>query len=423
VKDSTIFKLAAGAGLLAFVGRLIFVQPDDLGVRPGLRSPGGGDEISRLIVAGDYRGAIRIAAIRQQEDYLDQRGWNRIAGILEDYQTRDARPMDSAAALETFAELAPDGWTNESGAIGYAAYFLGFQAGDNDSAQAEVAWRLGAEAFERLIRENPSGATAWDWLYRARTYMRLGDDAAARQALRDASNWVEAAIRDLDSDETVVNPPDYLRTFGRTWASVGGVQEAEAVWTSATHAMVKEWPAVDVADNWRRYASNMFRSDEDAAGEIALEMCILALAEIDETHLNTAIRAAPLWRDAARRFERRQQHSRAEEAWAKALELQAFAAEGTNDATEWVDYAELLAERVGIDPAFEALHRAVDAGYVNPDRLWAEDAFIPLHEDGRFQTLMDRINESLETLYAPQREALEESRRMRDLRRQGQRGN
>lgn len=423
MKDSTIFKLAAGAGLLAFVGRLLFVQPDDLGVRAGLRGQPVGDEITRLVVAGDYRGAIRIAAMRQQEDYLDQRGWNRIADILADYQTRDARPMDAAAALETFAELAPEGWTDETGALGYAAYFLGFQAGDSESMQAEAAWRFGAAAFERLIREQPSGATAWDWLYRARTYMRLGDDAAARQALRDASSWAEAAIRDLDSDETVVNPPDYLRTFGRTWAAVGGVQEAEAVWTSATHAMMREWPAVEVADNWRRYATNMFRSDEDAAGELALEMCVLALSEIDETHLNTAVRAAPLWRDAARRFERRQQESRAEEAWARALELQRFAAEGTNDATEWVDYAEILADRVGIDPAFEALQRAVDAGYVNPDRLWAEDSFLPLHEDGRFLALIDRINESLETMYAPQRDALEESRRIRDLRRQGQRGN
>jgi tetratricopeptide (TPR) repeat protein len=407
VKDSTIFKLAAGAGLLAFVGRLIFVQPEELGGQGGVEGPRISDEVVRLSLEGDYEEALRVASVRQRQRYLNQGGWSSIARVLIEMETAEEGDdhVDARAALEAFADAAPTRWVEETGARGWAAYFLGFQLEQNEDPEAEVAWRLGAEDFERLIRRHPATADAWDWLYRARTYMRLGDDEAARHALADASNWAETALMAGDEGfpESVDSPLNYLRTYGRTWAAVGGVVEAESIWTRLTTALLKEAEPLRIAEDWQRYASTLFRQDEDAGGELAMEMSYTALWEAGTDDPEVARQAAPLWHNAARRFDRREQLVRAEEAWEQALRTQRLAAEYTGDPSAWIDYAEMLAERGHMEDALVAIERGVQYGYTNADRLWNERHFAPLRENERFLAAIDSIAQALDEMYNARR--------------------
>lgn len=420
MKDSTIFKLAAGAGILAFVARLVLVQPEDLGVRPGIRGDRPSDEISRLVQSGDFPGALRVAAIRQQARYLDQGGWNRIGDLLYAMNEGVEAPFDAVAALEVFRQNAPKDWVERTGAMGWAAYFLGFQV-RSEEAGAMDAWRYGAQAFDTLVRERPEDAGAWDWLYRARTYMRLADQARARQALRDASVWADAALADLDDSTVVDDPVNYVRTLGRTWASVGGVEETASLWTRLTEALLDQAPPVVIAEGWRQYGGSMYRSDEDAAGDLAVEMSLVAIDRVAPDDVNGAVRAAPLLWEASRRFERQGRIERAEEAWRRAIAFQRVGAEGTDDGQEWIDLAEMLALRVGEEEALAALERGVAAGFRNPDHLWSDEAFTALHEDPRFLALITRIEEEIEGLLAPQREAIESARRARETRLEGRR--
>lgn len=406
MKDSTIFKLAAGAGLLAFVARLIFVQPEELGARGGVRGPRVTDEVRLLTMRGEYPAAIRVASVRQRERYLNQGGWASIASVLIEMETAEEgdEHVDAAAALDAFADAAPEQWIEETGALGWAAYFLGYQLRQTDNAQAAVAWRIGASDFERLIREQPTTAGAWDWLYRARTYMRLEEHATARRALADASNWAEAALlAGEESAEPVESPLNFLRTYGRTWAAVGGIVEAESVWSRLTARLLASAEPLRIAEDWQRYANTLFRQEEDAGGELAMEMSYTALWEADTSDPYAARRAAPLWHNAARRFGRRGQATRADEAWEQALATQRLAAEYTGDPSEWIDYAEMLAERGHMDDALVAIERGVESGYTNADRLWNEREFEAFHQNERFLAAIDSIGRALEDMYESQR--------------------
>jgi len=403
VKDSTIFKLAAGAGLLAFVGRLIFVQPEELGARGGPQAPRVTDEVARLVMRGEHREALRVASVRQRERYLNQGGWSSIARVLIELETHEEgdEHVDAAAALDAFADAAPGAWLGESGALGWVAYFLGYQLLQDGDPEADVAWRVGAADFERLIREQPTRAGAWDWLYRARTYMRLGENGAARRALDDASNWAEAALLagEEDGAEPVESPLDFLRTYGRTWAVVGGVIEAESIWSRLTMKQLEFIKPLRIAEDWQRYANTLFRQEETAGSELAMEMSYTALREADTSNPEVARRAASLWHNAARRFGQREQTARASEAWEQALTTQRWAAEHVDDSSAWIDYAEMLADRGHLDDALAAIERGVEAGYTNADRLWNERAFQALHDNERFAAAVTSIGRTIEAMY------------------------
>lgn len=392
MKDSSIFKLSAAVGLLAFVGRLIFVQPEELNAQRVVTAPlggGSGDEIARLLDADDIEGAVGVAIVRQTRRYLNQEGWSRIAALLHRLTTQDDAPFDAEAALDAFVRLAPEDFVEQTGAVGWAAYMMGYALRDDDPEQAAVAWRIGAERFETFVRRRPENAGAWDWLYRARTYMRLGERALARAALLDAEPWADAALE----GDGVENDFNFVRTFGRTWAAIGEASRAEALWTRLSETMLEDNGVFSVADSWRWYANGMHEEGERAAAELALDQSLDALRRFDpeEASPEATQRAAATMAEIAEQLDQRGRARLAGDTLRRAAEIQRDAVGDDPDAL--VVYARILGRLDRKREAIDALERAVELGYAHAGRLWAFEEFHPWREDPAFRAIIDRIRE------------------------------
>lgn len=403
MRDSSILKLAAAAGLLAFVLRIALVQPETLGVdRATLRPPspisGPLFEAEQAANAGDYAAALRIISQRQIDAPYDQRGWNAIGAFLINLGEPDA-------AMQVWRDTAPQDLNTRRPGEGWAAYFMGYHhlSGRGDPDLAPRSFQLAAEAFEDYLQHRAQRASAWDWLYAARTHMRLDNAQGVASAMERVVAMIDfAPTRNNASDMEAI-----VRSAGRTWAGVDMTDNARALWDRWTDEAGPAGVGAATVNGWLGFASSVGRLNERPVALLAVQQARRRLETIDAA---TTERPPPaefvdLWRRIGLSLNNLESPAAGEPALRRAAEIQRAIIQYNPTADSWFSLARLHANLGAHDDALTALDLAYTHGWLDPDRAMTLFDFEPLREHPRFREIIDAAYTDLDNRYAEDSEA------------------
>ena len=405
MRDSSILKLAAGAGLLAFVLRFALVQPEDLGVervgpRGGSALSGPLFEAEQAAAAGDFAGALRIISQRQIDAPYDQRGWNAIGAFLVGLGEPDA-------AMQVWRTTAPEALNARRPGEAWAAYFMGYQhlSGRGRQELAQRSFELSAQAFEEYLQHRAQRATAWDWLYAARANMRLGNAPEVAEAMERVVAMIDLKpTRSSASDMEAI-----VRSAGRTWAGVGMLDEARSLWDRWTDEAGPEGVGAATVNGWLGFASSLGRLNERPAALLAVQQAqrrlevIEAVETVSEEPLPSEF--VDLWRRIGLSLESLEGAGAGESALRRAAQIQATILAADPSGEGWFTLARLHANLGAYDETILAVEQAYRTGWLDPDRAMTLSDFEPVRDDPRFRTIMDAAYTDLDSRFAQDGEA------------------
>jgi tetratricopeptide (TPR) repeat protein len=390
MRDSTIFKLAITAGVLAFAYQLVTVTNEDLNVEPASsgwqRGVGPHADARRAAREGDFIEAARIltADHAMSSNRLDQRAWSDIGEYLQ-----AAGPPKEV--IPRWRELAPTDFVEMGAAEGWAAYFTGYEWLQAENVEyANEAWAIGEKAFEEFLTNHADVATEWDWLYLARTRMRMEKFEAGQRAMEDVQPFIDEAVEPEAIDRGSYS---FTQTAGRTWAEVGRPDMTRAVWRKVTEArLVNGQSYRGIAINWLEVANALSRGAGKDALRVALDETVYALEQAEgDMDGRGRSSVAGLWSNVGWRYKQIGEDELAAAAHERSIIEARRVADLDPNEDSMLQWAESALAVGNIDEAIQVLERGVEEGWFERQFLADSRMFEGIRDDPRFYALIEPV--------------------------------
>lgn len=395
MRDSTIFKLAITAGVLAFGYQLVTVTNEDLGVQRDSsgwqRGAGPHAEARRAARQGDFIEAARIltADHASSTNRLDQRAWSDIGEYL-----KAAGPPSEAIPL--WQAVAPTEFVEMGAAVGWAAYFTGYEWLQADNREyADEAWAIGEKAFEDFLANHADIATEWDWLYLARTRMRMEKFEAGQRAMEDVQPFIEEAVEPAAIDRGSYS---FTQTAGRTWAEVGRPDMTRAIWRKVSEARLANGQSYrGIAINWLEVANALSRGAGEDSVRAALDEAVYLLERAEgDTDGRGRSSVAGLWSNVGWRYNQLGESDLAKAAHERSLVEARRVADFDRDEDSMLQWAESALAVGNIDEAVDVLEMGVEEGWFERQFLADSRMFEGLRDNPRFYALIEPVLDETE---------------------------